>query len=212
MSDLEAILIGLLRKIGRTVTRTELVKILFLFECTYYKLYGRSFTGVQFVRHNYGPHCEEVIQAAHRLERAGLVNTWHTPNYFGGLTYYYCLTDAGARPATKVAPEEERLITYIAGLTKPLSLELTKRIAYSMPPMMEILREEAVAGYKVIGRRLNMDKMRPSVEKKPISRLKKAFAEIDLAPRGTDQEYSETILNEWRELQPYRQKAEQCKA
>ena len=63
----------------RRLTRTELVKLVYLFEYFFFGLYKRTYSGVQFVRDYYGPYSAEVISGAIFIDEV--------MNPLGGVTY-----------------------------------------------------------------------------------------------------------------------------
>lgn len=204
-NSLERLLASFIARFPRTLTRTEIVKLIYLFEYHYVQLYGRSYCSVQFVRHYYGPHCADIVPALDDLSRDGLIRVMEEPNGVGGITYFH---EWVGTSLPSLDFETEYLISSMIGQTENLDLSGIKGLAYSTPPMRKLLQREAELGCKLYGEVIDM--MAGKKRKIPVSRLKAAFKKIDCTPRGTDEEYHETVTREFEGLRVFRERANKC--
>lgn len=185
----------------RPLTRTELMKLVFLFECNFYRSYGQTFTGVTWFRHYYGPFSREVLEAARRLENKGVIRIVELPNYYSGSTFYHFpLEDE----VPSLDPSVRMVIDWTLAQTVYLDLDGIKRLAYAMPPM-ERLHEEGVGNQ--LGRVLDMSAMRKDRSKKSLLAIKHASKRINRECRGDKDRYAFVLLSEYEALAKARKRA-----
>lgn len=81
-----AIVTELLRKAG-SLTKTKLVKILFLIDLDYYKKKHKKLSNFTYIRYFYGPYPKEIEQILGYLNALGIIN-YEAHISFEGQTYY----------------------------------------------------------------------------------------------------------------------------
>ncbi|RKO65682.1 hypothetical protein [Desulfofundulus salinus] len=196
-----------IHRFPRMLSRTEIVKLVYLFEYYYFRLYGQSYCQIQFTRDYYGPNCSVIVQELCSMDKDGIILIREMPNYAGNsfYTHYW----RGNIPP-ELEPEVERIALIIINMAGDKSLGDIKKVAYSTPPMRKIVEQENVLGYKLYGEVIDMTIKEDSVKKIPISRLKVAFKTINRESRGTNEEYNATIFKEKEGLKVYRERAERC--
>ena len=90
-AKLESLLLCLLHNMGTRAYRTKLVKVTYLIDEAYYRLHGKTITGLTYIWDNYGPNVEsnEIVRMLERLAYEGSVTrrVGHTPT--GNPTYSY---------------------------------------------------------------------------------------------------------------------------
>ncbi len=78
MSQSKAVILGILQLIGprRPTRRTKLVKLIYLLDESYYRLYGRTLTGFSYMYDSFGPNAEgnEIVKVVDELVEDGLVS------------------------------------------------------------------------------------------------------------------------------------------
>ena len=94
-AKLESLLLCLLHNMGTRAYRTKLVKITYLIDEAYYRLHGKTITGLTYIWDNYGPNPEsnEIVRMLDRLAYEGSVtrSVGRTPT--GNPTYSYKIAD-----------------------------------------------------------------------------------------------------------------------
>ena len=94
-TKLASLLLGLLHNLGARTYRTKLVKVTYLIDEAYYRLHGKTITGLTYIGGNYGPNAEsnEIVRMLDRLVYEGFVTekVGYTPT--GNLTYSYKVVD-----------------------------------------------------------------------------------------------------------------------
>lgn len=204
---LEQLLAFFVAHFPRTLTRTEIVKLVYLFEYHYTQLYGTSYCDISFARHNYGPHCAQVVQSLSYLQDQNAISILDSANYFGAPTYLHVWQ--GEREP-RLDRDIERIARFVIQETKHLDLQGIKGKVYGTPPMHRLLQVEAEQGYSLYGEVIDMATGSQKRRRIPISRLRVAFRSIDRTPRGVDEEYRETISREYESLRLFRKRANRC--
>ena len=73
LTTLEKAIIYLVHKGLFDLTRTKLVKLLYLIDLEYWKKREKTFTGLNYISYYYGPYSEEIIDAIQKLQREQIV-------------------------------------------------------------------------------------------------------------------------------------------
>lgn len=213
MDKLKGLMAYLIHRFPRSLSRTELVKLVYLTDVHYASLYGRSLTGQVFVRYHYGPYCEAIPTAADELTALGIIRTQRFDNfYYGGWTYRYSPNPDAEPEDYGLTPEEMRIADMVIDDTRFLGLDGIKRLAYQTIPMVELTQKERFIGRPLYGEVLDLTARRSEFAKRPLWRIKQAFKKVDLSHRGSDEEYAKVVEAETRELEPYRKRAEAVRA
>lgn len=210
MEKLRNPIVFFIRHFPRFVTRTELVKLIYLFEYQQVQIRGRQYSEVSFVRDKYGPFSPSILEEAEFLCSTGVISCTRHDIDSDCILYEYVISDS-SRAAQYDLPEwEKRTALALVDATSRLSLKQIKELAYSTPPMDEILAEEAELGYTVLPRRINMEKGK-TPKKFTRGELAAAKCRLDASPdRGSDEEYFAALLETYREFEDLRRRATEC--
>jgi len=111
-SPLEKCIIHLTAKLEGGLTRTKLIKLLFLADLHYFKKHQSSITGVRYRSYFYGPYSEEIMKAVNRL------NGFEIEEYSGssseGRGYYiYTLGKNPRNLKINLRPEEKKTLDFV---------------------------------------------------------------------------------------------------
>lgn len=87
-------------------------------------------------------------------------------------------------------------------------MEVMKRFTQVELENFEKRWREFAAGYEAFERRWR--EFATAEKRVPLSRLKAAFRRIDRTPRGSDGEYRDAVLGEFRALEPFRRRADRA--
>ena len=94
-TKLKALLLGLLYSVNTRSYRTKLIKMTYLIDEAYYRLHGKTITGLTYIWGSYGPNAEsnEIVHVLDRLAYEGSVtkSVGRTPT--GNRTYSYKVAD-----------------------------------------------------------------------------------------------------------------------
>lgn len=212
MDKLKGLITYFVYQFPRSLSRTELVKLIYLTDFYHASVYGHSVTDLTYVRYHYGPYCEAIPEAADELTEDHIINTEVLDNYYGGFTYLHSRNPFEVILDYGLTEEEQRIADFVILKTRFLGLEGIKRLAYDTPPMVELIQKERYIGYQLNGEVLDLTTKRPELPKRSLRRIKQAFKRIDLSHRGSDEEYARVVEAEAKELEPYRRRAEAVKA
>lgn len=206
-NKLESTIVRLLQKIDRPVSRTELIKFLYLIDIEFAQLYDRSLTGTPFVRHHFGPYSADIVDVAERLNAVGVIVVDVTASAYGGSRYEYSICPSGRNVELSLEPRERRVIDSVVDGVRDLSLEHIKRVAYATEPMRRVRERERRLEVVRLGEELAMKRFDDPRPKRSLSRLRRALATINREDRGTDHEYETVVGQEAKALEPYKIRA-----
>lgn len=204
-NNLKKLLVYFLKNAPVGMSRTSLVKFVYLFEYYYRNKYGKHFTETQFIRYNYGPFDQKVVDTVSELTTEGIVNVVNG-YYMDSVTYEYTLNTRSEYEAYDELTGQERFVAdvLISKLSNLTATEIAD-FSYSTPPMIEILELEKKYDSRLYGRRLNMTKTSPVYRpsKKRLIAARKRLAQRDKT-RGTKEERALYRLELYHEFQDLR--------
>lgn len=154
--NLKKLLVYFLENVPAGMNRTALVKFVYLFEYYYRRKYGNHFTDTDFIRYNYGPYDQTVVDTVSKLAGEGIVKV-ETNHYMDFPAYVYKLnTDSNYAAYDELTPEEQFIADIlIVKLSNRTATEIAN-FSYATPPMREVLKAEEESGQRLLERRLNM--------------------------------------------------------
>lgn len=210
MEKLRNLIVFFIRNFPRPLTRTELVKLLYLFEYEQLQIQGHQYSEVTFVRDKYGPFASSILAESESLCSAGIINCNRYDIDSDCILYEYTVSDP-IKAAQYDLPEWEKGIALtLIDRTARLSLKQIKELAYSTPPMVEILKKESELGYLLLSRGINMEKGN-TPKKFTKKELAAAKRRLDTSPdRGSDDEYLDAFLDTYKEFENLRRRATEC--
>jgi len=212
MDNTKRLILYFVKYFPRMLYRTELVKLIYLFEYYYYQAHKRQFTSVTFKRDKNGPYTVEIQKALAEIEEDGRVKCVTKRNFWSGNATYRYYVDANSRVDNPEAMLDDEKITadYIIELTRGLRLKQILRMVYDTPPMSNILSDERSSVGEQIGRYINMNDV-PGSYKTTRKCLLAAKARVLARPqKGTDEEYSRILANKYAEYKDLRRRATAC--
>lgn len=142
---LKAVIYNVVKELPFGVTRTKLVKLLYLIDLSSAKTKGTSLTGVTYRSYYYGPYSEEIIEALNELK------DYEIDEYASitkdGREYY--LYRPGLTPRWKNPPklpaDEDKIIDRIVKKHGNKSLDEILNYVYSTPAYKKCARGEQIS-------------------------------------------------------------------
>jgi len=180
------------------MTRTTLVKCIYLFEYYYFQLFRKHYTNAEFYRYRFGPYTEQVVDATKELKNEGILRINIYPNLYEEDTYSYfhsLNTDASIDEYDDI-PDDVRFVA--DGVLELIRTDNAKALAYRTPPMQQIRQEEEKAQIKLHGRRLDMTMTGPIYKPDP-ARFKAALKRV----RQRNREIKPTLEGFQHEIELY---------
>lgn len=190
------------------LNKTEIVKMLYLFEYYHVQTFGEQYTELTFIRYNYGPYAQAIEIALDDLMNDGLIKR-EIVEYTDRCIYLHTLCDTG-KTYTDLLNEEKKLIAdrVIGELSNKNYDDMIKHV-YSTPPMRRILIKEERCGFTLVGEVLNMKESKP-LRKFSKAKIEEARKRLDKSSRGSDEEYYAHLLAINEELKILRRRANSC--
>ena len=203
MSNLEKAILFFVKEFPQSLGRTKLIKSLYLLDCEWYEMYGRTFTGLEYKRDKNGPFDSALYHALDHLEDIGLI--FQKPYPHLGSTGYEIIY-AGKDKEIDLDPLAESICRRIIDDLKDGDLNAFLQAAYSTAPMKAVTARETET-VKLLGEVLPMHEL--IKEPEPIFTLdevKEAMRKLDLTNRGSDDEYNEVVFAEYVSLAKLRER------
>lgn len=204
--DIKRLLLFFLNNSTRELGRTELMKYVYLFEYYYFQMFGKQFTNLVFERYKYGPNETEVINCINELDADGIIKIIPYDNFYGGISYTHGISST-IDDKFDLAENEDLVASFIVDSLGNQSYRGVIDIAYSTPPMREILEEEKKTGSQFHGRVIDMSKSEPIFKSSREARIeaRKRLSESKLQ-KGTDQQYYEHLLEQYHAFEDTRRR------
>ncbi|UCH00855.1 MAG: SocA family protein [Deltaproteobacteria bacterium] len=131
---LKTIIFSIVKRLPHNITRTKLVKLLYLIDLYYARVKSRSLTGLTYRSYYFGPYSGEIINAINQLK--GYEIEEYSNTSLDGREYY--LYRPGMNPRWEVPPaleyEEERVIDQVVSEHGNKSLDEILRYVYNTEP------------------------------------------------------------------------------
>lgn len=189
-------------------TRTEIMKLVYLFEYYYKQTYQMSFSNTKFIRYHYGPFAFPVLEKVDELENKDYLKMDIKITYNQKNCYVY---KSNNNKSYEVIMDGN--VLYIADfiLNKYNDMSLNELIewSYSTPPMEEILDDEGELENLYNGRRIDMSKNK-GTKKFSLDEIKEAGKRADRSSRGSNKDYYRHVLSIHQEMAPLRRRANEC--
>ena len=113
MNPTQKLIVKILKSLRPPVYRTKIVKLAYLIDYAYFRNFGRTMTGLQYMWDTHGPNSvgDALVEEARALLRSGVIYMDQVPNQYGDTSYVYGLLDRTVDP--KFTPEEEYVISEV---------------------------------------------------------------------------------------------------
>ena len=210
MEKLRNLIVFFIRNFPRPLTRTELVKLLYLFEYEQVQIQGHQYSEVTFVRDKYGPFASSILTETEFLCSTDVISCHRHDIDSDCILYEYVISNSIRASQYDLPGWEKGIALALINMTASLTLKQIKDLAYSTPPMDEILNEEAKLGRMLLSRRINMEKGN-TPKKFTKKELAAAKRRLDTCPdRGSDEEYFAAFLDTYKEFENLRRRATEC--
>jgi hypothetical protein len=209
MEDLKKIIVYFIKHFSRPLTRTELVKLIYLFEYNNMRTFGKQYSGVKFIRDHYGPMDIQIIDACEELHSCGAIIMSGYYTSYGSKGYSHRLADDTNLDQYDLPVNYAPIADDIINVTCSMNLQQILDYTYATPPMTKALGLEQ--GKKLLGREIDMKKNDATIFKATKEQLASARTERHKRPsKGTKEEYNAHLLGIYNEYEDLRRKANLC--
>jgi uncharacterized phage-associated protein len=193
--------LAIAERLGATVTRTKLAKLLYLADLRAVEKDVAPGSGLTWIWHNYGPYDAALKWVEASLKSQGIIEVDQSETWFGNWEYRLTLC---SRPQITIDREFTEIVRDIVAEFGSLGPTALRDLSYQTAPMRRVQVDPGVRGVRLD---LNSDHPLPSV-----SRTRKKFrAVLASLPAQTDDEGAlEELAAEIAELAPQRSTVNQA--
>lgn len=184
------------KSLDRELGAIELMKIIFLIDAAYWRLFGKTITGIQYIRKQKGPFAPEISEAARDMHDREL--NYRRCLSRGRSEFLKKACSPGSRPRfdPELPPEEAELVRQTLRVIGHLDPRALERLAYDTEPMRAVSDKEARLGWNLSGTPLNLDLLER--DSFMLRWLKNREIAMSIPP---DEEYERSKQNERREFE-----------
>lgn len=211
MEELKNLIVFFIRNFPRSLSRTELIKLIYLFEYHHVQIYGKQYSNVEFIRYKHGPFATEILNEAGYLahKKAILCNATWSFNF--NRIYLYSINDEDAASAFLMPERECNLALSLINDVKDFNCKMLMDLAYSTPPMATIIRKEKEDEIRMDGGKINMAEAKKTKKftKEQLAAAKERIHAV--ADRGADEEYYAHSVQLYEEYANLRRRANLCR-
>jgi len=158
LASIHRLIVYIFKKLGRELGTVELVKIVYLIDVEFFKFFGRTLTGLNYIRHELGPYTRKISEAVTDLEeKEGKI-----------IKTRLCLSKGHSSIPKKshklegevkfepdLLPEEQEVANQLLNKIGDLSVKQLEKIAYRTEPMQAILEKERKTNVRLNGAELD---------------------------------------------------------
>lgn len=146
LSTIHKLIAYILKKLDRELGAVELVKIVYLIDVEYFKLFGETLTGLNYIRQKLGPYTRDISNAVIDLEeREGekIVETRLIPSKrHSSIPKRSHKLKKEVRFEPGLEPEEKEVINQVISAIESLTPKQLEKESYKTEPMKEIIEKE----------------------------------------------------------------------
>lgn len=194
LTKLQSIIAYILENCGRDVGTVELVKLVYLIDVAYYRLFGKTLTELEYIRYTLGPYTGDIGRIASELEVLGvLIITITKSRGFSNIPKRNHKF-SGNNAKLFVSSLTKEVINKTLSNIRTKSPKQIEKLAYETEPMLEVLKDEKKLNKKLNGTPLDFSKInRDKFMQEWLMNCKKLTTEEDL-------DYDDFLLEEKREF------------
>lgn len=209
MNRLKQLIIYFIVHTQYNIGRTELVKLVYLFEHYHCLNTGSQYSEANFIRYNYGPYAFEIPSAISDLQ--GIIYEQAYPNHSrGNIGYNYEYTGTVLSEDLKLPIEQEQIADFVINCANGKSLEELLAFVYNTPPMEKILKTERDENCTLFWGELDVNSKRqlPSFSEEKLAAARERNK--NRKKRGNDEEYALHLLNQYKTFEKIRERVNLC--
>lgn len=183
LSTIHRLIVYILKKLDKELGTVELVKIVYLIDVEYFRLFGKTLTGLNYIRHKLGPYTRDISNAATELEEkeGEIFETRLVPSKrFSLVPKKSHKLKEEVRFDPDLVPEEREVANQVLNRIKSLSPKQLERESYKTEPMQEILKKEERVKEKLHGAHIDFSSIeRDKFMERWFTNRKKAKEDLD---------------------------------
>jgi hypothetical protein len=185
----------LVNALDAKIGRIELVKLVYLIDVEYYRLFGETLTGLDYIRHEKGPYTKSISEAADEMDGYELTVSIEPSSGFSQYLKHSHGKGNIYRFEVQLEPAELWLVEQVLQRVKDLSPRQLEGEAYKTEPMQAIIQREKDTGEQLICAPLDFGLIKRNAFMVEWLKNKAALS------GQTDPEYEEFLRQERAELE-----------
>jgi len=141
-TKLQNLAVYLINKLDREIGTIEFIKLLYLIDVAYYRIFGKTLTGVQYLRYPKGPYTKDFANEVGELEAFEVARQIKPSR--GYSQFPKIAHQRGGRPRFEplLEPEEREVTDQVLAKVKNLEPVELEKLAYETEPMQAIIKRE----------------------------------------------------------------------
>ena len=158
LASIHRLIVYIFKKLGRELGTVELVKIVYLIDVEHFRLFGKTLTGLSYIRHKLGPYTRKISDAVTDLEERGegVIETRVVPSRgHSSIPKKSHKLVKEVKFETDLLSVEQEVASQLLKKIKSLDIKQLERESYKTEPMQVILEKEKMAEIKLYGAELD---------------------------------------------------------
>src|SRR3972149_7959502 len=136
MELLKEIILYIVTSLEGSVSRTRIVKLLYLVHFFSLAKLGSKVTGVNYNYYYYGPYSESIVQCVNELKSSGLLQEYVLQNSFGNNSFLYNATKPFKNiPSLSSSPDKVVIVNDVIKEYGKMNFKQLLEFVYSTPPI-----------------------------------------------------------------------------
>ena len=138
----------------------ELMKLTYLIDVEYYRLFGKSLSSLNYRRGKLGPYSYDFPRVNSELENSGITKITLMASRRGSSIAKRAHRFIEPKFRPELSPEEKEVVNKVLKRFRSLSPKKLEEESYRTEPMQEILKDEKKLGKELIGTPLNFSSIK----------------------------------------------------
>lgn len=134
---IKKIILLLLNRLNENITRTKIVKLLFLLDYVNYVNNGKKITNISYDYYYYGPYSRKIIDVIDDMKNENLLSESEHFNSNGNVYYIYSTNSETQNPEQLLDSDETNTFEEVVKKYGHLSLKQLLEYVYSTPPIRD---------------------------------------------------------------------------
>lgn len=150
-TKLQNLAVYILDKLDREIGTIEFVKLVYLVDVAYYRIFGRTLTNLKYFRYPKGPYTKEFADEIGELEAYEVTRQIKPSRGDSQFPKTAHKKGKNRRFQPSLGPEEQEVVDQVLLVAKDLKPMELEKLAYRTEPMQVIIKREREAGQMLLG-------------------------------------------------------------
>lgn len=199
-TKVQSVSIYLLQNYGKQVGTIELNKLLYLIDAAFYRLFGRTVSGLSYIRYDKGPYTRQITDELSELIDYEVLREYKPSRGYSKFLKVAWCKGKNPRFEPEMEAEEKEVTNQVFRKVRGLSPRDLERLAYKTEPMQEIIERERILGYLLLGEPIDFHKLKRD------SFMQEYLENLERPISSEDNEHKEFLQKEWSEFDSLLQK------